>query len=161
MGEKYDRFIVGFALLLGGACMAIMAVMTVADVLLRYIFLSPLPGTSEHTQILMAIIVFAGLIIVTREGTHIVVSLFEDQLNRWVPKLYDRIYFVANVLGLGFISYAMVIVTRDMHEFEESTLVMDYPLVYLGAFILFLLFLAILQLRYLAAHGPQGHDGGE
>lgn len=158
MAEKYDRFIVGFALLLGGACMAVMAIMTVTDVFLRYVFLSPLPGTSEHTQILMAIIVFAGLIIVTREGTHIVVSLFEDALNRWVPKLYDRVYFGANVLGLGFITYAMIIVTRDMFEFDESTLVMDYPLVYLGGFILFLLFLAIFQLRHLATHGPQGHD---
>ena len=159
MAEKFDRFIVGFALLLGGVCMAVMAVMTVADVFLRYVFLSPLPGTSEHTQILMAVIVFAGLIIVTREGTHIVVSLFEQQINQWVPKLYDRIYFSANVLGLGFITYAMIIVTRDMYEFDESTLVMDYPLVYLGGFILFLLFLALFQLRYLAAHGPQGHGG--
>lgn len=158
MGSIFDRFIVGFALLLGGACMAIMAIMTVADVVMRYLFLSPLAGTSEHTQILMAIIVFSGLIIVTREGTHIVVSLFEAQLNRWVPKMYDRIYIAANVLGLGFISYAMIVVTRDMYEFEEETLVMEYPLVYLGGFILFLLFLAILQLRHLAAHGPQGHE---
>ena len=85
-------------------------------------------------------------------------SLCEDQLNRWAPKRYERIYFTANVLGLGFIVYAMLIVTRDMYEFDESTLVMDYPLVYLGVFILFLLALAVTQLRYLAAHGPQGHD---
>jgi len=55
----------------------------------------------------------------------------------------------------------MIVVTRDMYEFEESTLVMDYPLVYLGLFILFLLFLAIIQLRHLAVHGPQAHDSDE
>ncbi|MEM6939357.1 MAG: TRAP transporter small permease [Pseudomonadota bacterium] len=161
MGDGFNRFVTGFALWLGGACMAVMAVMTVTDVFMRYVFLSPLPGTSEHTQLLMAVIVFAGLIVVTREGTHIVVSLFEPQLNRLVPKLYDRIYIAANFVGLGFIIYAMILITRDMYEFEEETLVMEYPLVYLGGFLLVLLLLAFVQLRHLAAHGPQGHDADE
>lgn len=161
MIDRFNAFTTGFALWLGGACMAVMAVMTVADVFLRYVFLSPLPGTSEHTQLLMAVIVFAGLIVVTREGTHIVVSLLEAQINQWVPKLYNRIYFAANVIGLGVITYAMTLIIRDMHEFEEETLVMEYPLVYLGGFILLLLLLAVLQLKHLATHGPQGHDADE
>lgn len=158
MIDRFNALTTGFALWLGGICMALMAVMTVADVFLRYVFLSPLPGTSEHTQLLMAVIVFAGLIVVTREGTHIVVSLFEAQLNRLAPKLYDRIYLFANVIGLATIIYAMILIIRDMYEFEEETLVMEYPLVYLGGFILFLLVLAFAQLRHLAAHGPMGHD---
>ena len=39
MAYKIDAFIAGFALLLGGVCMAVMAVMTVADVFMRYVFL--------------------------------------------------------------------------------------------------------------------------
>lgn len=147
----------GTALWLGGLAMVAMALMTVADVVMRYLFFSPLPGTSEHTQILMAVIVFSGLILVTREGTHIVVSLLEEPLNRWAPNLYARIYLAANVLGLVLVTYAMVSVTRDMFEFEEETLVMAYPLAYLGGFIVILLLLAMLQLRHLARNGPSGH----
>ena len=158
MFDTITRKIANFSLWLGGVSMAVMVIITVADVFMRYVFLSPLEGTSEHTQLLMAVIVFAGLVLVTREGTHIVVSLFETSLNRLVPKLYERIYFAANVLGLLFIAYAMYVATHDMYEYEEETLVMSYPMVYLGAFIVFLLFLAFLQLKHLMKHGSSGHE---
>ena len=66
MFNKIAETISRVSLLLGGLCIAVMALMTVADIFMRYLFLSPLPGTSEHTQILMAVIVFAGLVLVTR-----------------------------------------------------------------------------------------------
>lgn len=158
MYDATAKFIANMALWLGGLCIAAMGLMTVADVIMRYLFLSPLRGTSEHTQLLMAVIVFSGLVLVTREGTHIVVSLLEGPLNRFVPKLYGRIYFVANVLGLLFISYAMYIACVDMLEFGQETMVMRYPLIYLGGFILVLLGLSFLQLRHLLRNGPSGHE---
>jgi TRAP-type C4-dicarboxylate transport system permease small subunit len=158
MIDKIPETISRVSLLLAGLCIAVMAIMTVADIVMRYLFLSPLPGTSEHTQILMAVIVFSGLVLVTREGTHIVVSLFEGPLNRIAPGLFGRVYFASNVIGLGFITYAMALVTRDMYEFEEETLVMSYPLVYLGGFVVLLLVLCMLQLAHLAKSGPSGHD---
>jgi TRAP-type C4-dicarboxylate transport system permease small subunit len=158
MFNKIAETISKVSLWLAGLCIAVMALMTVADIFMRYLFLSPLPGTSEHTQILMAVIVFAGLVLVTREGTHIVVSLFEGPLNRIAPGLFGRVYFASNVIGLAFITYAMALVTRDMYEFEEETLVMSYPLVYLGGFVVLLLILCMLQLPHLAKFGPSGHD---
>ena len=158
MFDTIPKALANACLWLGGICMALMAVMTVTDIFMRYVFLSPLPGTSEHTQLLMAVIVFTGLVLVTREGTHIVVSLFEGPLDRMAPGLFGRVYFVSNVIGLAFITYAMTLVTRDMYEFEEETLVMSYPLVYIGGFVMLLLVLCMLQLPYLAKSGPSGHD---
>lgn len=158
MFNRIPEMVANASLWLGGLCIAAMAVMTVADIFMRYIFLSPLPGTSEHTQILMAAIVFAGLVLVTREGTHIVVSLFETQLDQIAPGLFGRVYVLSNIVGLAFIAYAMALVARDMLEFEEETLVMSYPLVYLGVFVVLLLVLCMLQLPHLARSGPSGHD---
>ncbi len=158
MFENIPKLIANAGLWLGGICMALMAVMTVADIFMRYVFLSPLPGTSEHTQLLMAVIVFAGLVLVTREGTHIVVSLFEGPLDRIAPGLFRWVYVLSNIVGLAFITYAMVLLTRDMYEFEEETLVMSYPLVYLGGFVVLLLALCMLQLPHLMKSGPSGHD---
>lgn len=158
MFDRIPNVMANACLWLGGICMALMATMTVADIFMRYVFLSPLPGTSEHTQLLMAVIVFAGLVLVTREGTHIVVSLFEGPLDRIAPGLFGGVYFISNVAGLVFITYAMALVTRDMFEFEEETLVMSYPLVYLGGFVVLLLVLCMLQLPHLKKTGPSGHD---
>lgn len=158
MFKKFPEMISNASLWLGGICIAAMAVMTVADIFLRYIFLSPLPGTSEHTQLLMAVIVFAGLVLVTREGTHIVVSLFEVQLDQVAPGLFGRVYVVTNILGLAFITYAMVRVTFDMYEFSEESLVMSYPLAYFGLFLVLLLVACIVQLPHLTKAGPSGHD---
>ena len=161
MFERFTRIIAELSLWVGGICMAIMALVTVADVFMRYVFLSPLPGTGEHTQILLAIIVFSGLVLVTREGTHIVVSLFEDVLNDKLPGLFRRLFWLANVLGLVFILYVMVEAVSDMLEFEEETMVMAYPLVYLGITLVAFVVLSILQLGYLAKHGPSGHGSAD
>ncbi len=161
MYDHIARLIANLALWTGGICMALISVITVADVFMRYVFLSPLPGTGEHTQLLLAVIVFSGLVLVTREGTHIVVSLFEGWLDRISPKLFSRCYFLANIAGLLFILYSMYEATLEMFEFEEETLVMEYPLAYLGIAIVVFIIFAIFQLGYLAKHGSTGHSGGD
>lgn len=158
MYARLARGIANLSLLLGGICMAIMTVITIADVFMRYVFKSPLPGTGEHTQLLLAVIVFAGLVLVTREGTHIVVSLCEGVLNRHIPGLYNFFYLVAHVAGLALILYTLFLATLEMYEYEEETLVMEYPMVYLGIIMTVMVVLAVFQLGSLMKISPSGNS---
>lgn len=158
MVERVARIFASISLFIGAFSMAVMAVLTVADVFMRYVFKSPLPGTGEHTQLLLAVIVFSGLVLVTREGTHIVVSLCESLLNRAVPGLYSGLYLLANVIGLLLILYTLFEATRDMYEYEEASLVMDYPLVYLGIILTVFVILSIAQLPHLKKQNSSSHS---
>ena len=66
------------------ALLGLMA-MTCIDVAGRYFFRSPLPAAYELTTLLMAILIFAGLPVVTGVGAHLKVDLLEGVTKRFAP----------------------------------------------------------------------------
>lgn len=60
---------------LAAALIMMMVLVTVVDVIGRYLFASPLPGAFELTQILLADLVLAALPITTLRGSHVEVDL--------------------------------------------------------------------------------------
>ena len=62
-----------------GTTVFLMMAITFIDVAGRYIFSAPIPGGFELIEFLMPLSIFAGLPIITRRRTHIVVSI----LDRW------------------------------------------------------------------------------
>lgn len=83
------------------AAVVLMALMliTCIDVVGRYVFNNPLPGSVELTQISMALMVFAAMPVVTWRGGHIVVDLLDRYLHNYVVK------------GLAFISALVISVS--------------------------------------------------
>ena len=69
------------AVLMGivGTTIFLMMAITFVDVAGRYLFSAPIPGGFELIEFLMPLSIFAGLPIITRRRTHIVVSIFD----RW------------------------------------------------------------------------------
>lgn len=49
---------------------------SVVDVFGRYVLKRPLPGSSEITEVLMAILIYAGLPVVSQRNAHISVDMF-------------------------------------------------------------------------------------
>lgn len=70
------------------AAVMLMALMliTCIDVVGRYVFNNPLPGSVELTQIGMALMVFAAMPVVTWRGGHVVVDLLDRFLTGAVMK---------------------------------------------------------------------------
>lgn len=74
-------------------CMSALALLTLADVLGRYVFHFPVPGTVELTEILMVGVIFIGLVLTTLERGHVVVDVFTNLLNY-------RVHRVVRLMGL-------------------------------------------------------------
>lgn len=72
-----------------------MMVLTFVDVVLRYVFNSPIKGSFEVSETLMAVLIFAGLPLVSRHGEHITI----DSLTRLAPAVVQRIGAVIVQLG--------------------------------------------------------------
>ncbi len=59
-----------------GLVLAGIMMVSVVDVVGRYVLKQPLPGSSEITEVLMAILIYAGLPVVSERSAHITVDLF-------------------------------------------------------------------------------------
>ena len=161
MYEKTADWIGRAALAVAAGFLAAMAIITVIDVFLRYVFSAPLPSTGELTQFFLAVTVFAGLVLISRDGGHIVVSLLESQLARAAPPLQKYLYAVSNTAGTALILYILTLLAFEAWEFEETSVVTGFPMVWLTGFLAVLTLLCLIVsfrifLRGRQSHGPEG-----
>jgi len=94
---------------------------TVVDVTGRYIFNAPLPGSSEITELMMAILIYAGLPAVSRLERHISVDLLDPITpQRWVRGRQIAI----NVVGaatLGVIAWRLWLYGNQIADYGDVT----------------------------------------
>ena len=91
--------VLGFA-----ACVILFAMMalTFVDVVARYLANHSIPGGFEITELLMAVLIFAGLPLVSRRGEHVTVDLIDHLLGARAQRVQRVIVeLVCGVLLLG------------------------------------------------------------
>lgn len=84
----------------------------IVDVILRYLFNSPIPGDYDITQLWLSVIVFASMAYVQTEKGHIAVGMLLKVLPR---RLAISLYGVATLLGVfitGCCSYSCFAMAR-------------------------------------------------
>ena len=94
-------------LLSGVALFAIMA-LTFFDVLGRKFLSNSIPGSLELTELLMVIVIFAGLPLVSRRGEHVEFDSLDPYLPMWLRRLQQvvvQLVCAAALLGLGWLMW--------------------------------------------------------
>lgn len=81
--------------MLAAALLFAMMVLTFVDVVLRYVFNAPIRGGFEVSETMMAILIFAGLPMVSRKGEHITI----DSLVRLAPPRLKQLGAIVVQLG--------------------------------------------------------------
>ncbi|MCF8094942.1 MAG: TRAP transporter small permease [Desulfobacteraceae bacterium] len=92
--------------------LAIIMLLTVADVSLRYFFNAPITGTTEITELLMIIVIFPALAWCALKGRHVSVDLFVANFSSRTQAVIDAI---TQLVTLGI--FAII----TWHSFLEST----------------------------------------
>lgn len=160
----YDKLITLFSrigLFLGSVLLALMILVTAVDVFMRYVFSAPLPSSAEMTQIMLSLTVFAGLILVSRDGCHIVVSLFEPALNRIAPGLYKTVYAVTTTAGTAFLLWVLIVAAQDSFLFEDVTEVMEIPYLWILAVLVVCTAFALAASFTVFTKGLRGHGSAD
>ena len=88
---------------------------TCVDVVGRYLFNSPLTGSTELTEMALAIVVFSVLPIISWRNDHVVVDL----LDRWVP---PALHMVRTYLFNLAIAVALAYVGKRIHVLAERSI---------------------------------------
>jgi len=147
-----------------------MASLTFVDVIGRYVFNAPVPGTFEIVEYLLGLLTFSSLPLITRARGHVTVDIFDRFIRGGFRWLTDIGAYLGSIAVVGLIGHRMWVTAWD-------ELAADYVSEYLGItrapFLLVFSFLSAVTVailvymlwRYVAngfvhdQHDPTGTHG--
>lgn len=92
---------------LAGIVLAGIMMVAVVDVVGRYFLNRPLPGSSEITEIMMAVLIYAGLPVVSQRNAHISVDLFGSITPKALVPIRDFVIRLICAATLGVIAWRL------------------------------------------------------
>lgn len=139
--------------------LSLMVALTFVDVVGRRLFNTPVFGANDITEHLMALIVFAGLPLLTARRGHLSIDLFDTWLLRpglgWWHKAVDVL--IAAVLAL--VAWQYLLAVGEAQANSEVSPALTIPRAWSYAFIA--MTAAIAAVAALFVGSPQRHAPGE
>ena len=114
-----------------------MALLTVADVVLRTFFSLPIPGMLELIELGLACTIFIALPAVFLRDEHLVVDVVDHLFKPAVVRVLDLIGALVSLGVLVVMAWQMVPLARTMHEFGDVTSDLSIPKLYYWIPVLF------------------------
>jgi len=108
--------------------LSIILVLTFVDVFMRYVFASPVSGSSEIIQMAMAITIFAGLPLITRERGHITVSLIDGLFGAAALRAKQTVCDLVSLLALVLLAWRLWEQAGRYVKTRTETLVLALPM---------------------------------
>jgi TRAP-type transport system small permease protein len=145
--------------LAASALFAIMA-LTLVDVSGRKVLSTSVPGSLELTELLMVVVIFAGLPLVSLRGEHVVFDSLDPYLPRGLRRVQDAVVDLLCALALGGVAWLMWVKAGQMSEYGDTTAqlkIAQGPFVYLMSLLCALT--AAVHLLLLAAPATHHHIG--
>ena len=111
--------------------------LTFTDVIGRRLLNTPVFGANDITEHLMAIIIFAGLPLLTARRGHLSIDLFDHWLLRPAWRAWHKAVDVLIAAVLGLIAYEYFIAIGDARSTNEVSQALAIPRWWMYAFISF------------------------
>ncbi len=134
-----------------------MVALTFADVLGRRLFNTPVFGANDITEHLMALIIFAGLPLLTARRGHLSIDLLDHWLLRPTWRGWHKAVdlLIAAVLGLMAWQYGLAV--QEAHEINEVSPALTIPRAWMYMYISFTSALAAVLALFTAAPRHETH----
>lgn len=142
--------------LIASALLFAMMVVTFVDVVGRYVFSRPLTGAFELTEVLLGLLIFAGLPIVTRRRGHVAVDLLTTRLAPAPRAALARLAAVVTAAVLGGLAWRLGVTASDLIAYGDATVFLGIPLGPVAGVMAALCAVAALIAATLAASRPSG-----
>ena len=134
--------------------------LTLVDVVARKLLAGSVPGSLEVTELLLVVVIFAGLPLVSLHGEHVVFDSLDPMLPRAVRRMQGLVIDLLCAAGLCGIGWVMWTKAGQMLEYGDKTQQLGLTLgwfVYLMSVLLFIT--AAVHLLLLAAPVAHHHIG--
>lgn len=113
-----------------------MMALTFVDVVCRYLFNRSIPGSFEITEIMMAVLIFAGLPLVSRREEHVSVDLIDHFTTPGLRRVQRRVIELVSSVLLLSLAYLLWRKAGQVAQYGDTTTVLLIrlaPYVYLMA----------------------------
>jgi len=112
---------------LAAALLFFLMLLTLVDVVSRYIFNAPINGSFEITELLLAAIIFSALPLVSAKDGHITVDLIDAFVPRFIAWLRDVAIALASFVMLAGISYRVWHKALESVHYGDQTAMLYLP----------------------------------
>ena len=112
---------------LAAGCMALLCIITFANVLVRYLSNASFAFTEEFSVFLMLVLTLLGSASAFAEGKHIRIALLVDKLPRPGRRLCAALEWLANVALFGLLAWFGARMALDDLEFEVTSPSLGLP----------------------------------
>jgi TRAP-type C4-dicarboxylate transport system permease small subunit len=123
---------------LGVAASAIlfcMMALTFADVILRYLFNRPLRGAFEVTELMLLVLIFAGLPLVSHADEHVTIDFIDRLLGERATKALQRAVHAGCAAIMFFLTWLMWLKAATIAGYGDTT---DVLKIAVGPFVYFM-----------------------
>jgi TRAP-type C4-dicarboxylate transport system permease small subunit len=129
--DKFGRFLYDlayFLAILGGIILVIVILINFISILSRIIFLNPLVGDFELVEIGSAIAISSFLPLCHLKKGNVIVDFITAKLNFKKIAFLDCISSVIYGLIALFFTWRMFFGARDMYNYQEETMLLQFPI---------------------------------
>lgn len=122
--DKLQR-ILGFTTAVLLFCMMIL---TLLDVFGRYLFNSPIMGAYEITELMLVVLIFAGIPLASANDEHIAVDLIDGIVPRAIAKVRDILIALVMSVVLGALSMSVWHKAFDAMKYGDTSAMLQIPM---------------------------------
>ena len=126
--ERISLIINRFLTHVGSIALAVLMLLTVADVFGRYFLNRPAPGTFELTELFMVFIVFLALGLAQHHNEHISLDLAYNYFPSRLKKLTNVLIDVVNLAVMVAVTWQLYEYSARMGEGNYTTAVLQLPI---------------------------------
>ncbi|HUE47536.1 MAG TPA: TRAP transporter small permease [Aestuariivirgaceae bacterium] len=113
--------------LASAAVLATLAVLTFIDVCGRYLFNQPVRGAYELVEMLMGALIFSALPVITYNGRHITIDLFDAAIPQWLIPVRSLLVQGISAAALGIIAWQLWLLGDDKASYNDMTSFLRIP----------------------------------
>ena len=113
---------------LAAVALVVMMCVTVADVVLRYAFNSPIRSSYDMVEAMMVLFVFNGVSTAFLQRRNIVIDLIDSFTGRCIVAALIRLSDILTVAVLGLFIYAMLTPALQSYGYGERKLELGLPI---------------------------------
>ena len=142
-------------------CMAALALLTLADVLGRYVVGVSVVGSVELTEILMVGVIFCGVVLATLKREHVAVDIVPMPFGKTGERIASLFSHVLAIVISGLLAMVSWSQAESALDYADQTTMLGLPLapaVYFMSIMLFANTVVQLGLLWEDLHKEHAHD---
>lgn len=106
---------------------ALIVVLTFAEVFARYVFSAPIRGSTEIIEYAMALVIFTALPLITRHRGHVSVSLIDGVVRGGLRRIKSVLCDAISCFALALLAWRLWLQAASDQRANVRTVVLEWP----------------------------------